>query len=288
VLLSLGADSDSYWYFHQGTTRAFSTMGTAPFAVFAAMFPPIALFYASQARDNFKRWLFTAIAFVFVLGVILTLVRTGWVAVSAGLISYSLLTRRYWVVILLVVCAVILATVATGYTQYKVEGMLNPTEDLSVQNRIQIARNVSEAIVFRVFGYGLGTFAHNRFGRAEHFKDKTGYGISTENFYLMLILEMGWVGFLCFVWMLYKIYTIGWRQWKTLKTSRYRELSIGLLCSLFALDVARNGGPTGYYPPEAWQYWFFAALLMLIPKFDEELADEQAELHEVEDHQVAS
>ena len=50
----------------------------------------------------------------------------------------------------------------------------------------------AEGIVFRTFGYGLGTFAHNRWGAGQ--TDRIGYGTATENWYLMVSLEVGWIG----------------------------------------------------------------------------------------------
>jgi hypothetical protein len=87
---------------------------------------------------------------------------------------------------------------------------------------------------------------------------------------------MGWIGMAIFLWMLYKIYRLGLGHWRGLKTSRYRELAIAIMAALVNLDVAKFGGPAGYYPPEAWHYWFLVGLLVLLPSFDEELASEQA------------
>jgi len=276
VLVTLGADPNSYFNFWYGTTRAFSTMGTAPFALYAAMFPAICFFYMSQQSDKFSRWTFAGLAMLFITGVILTLVRLGWLAVSVSLIAYAIATRRTWILAPLVAAGILLATFSTGYTRTKWEGLVNPQDDMSVQNRLTILRMTSDASLFRVAGFGLGTFAQNRWGRGQAFQDKTGYGRSTDNFFLTLVLEMGWAGLLTFLWILYKIYRLGWEQWKGLKSRRYRELSIALLAALLALDFCRNGGPAGYYPPEGWHYWFFVALLVLLPRFDGEVAAEEA------------
>jgi hypothetical protein len=92
----------------------------------------------------------------------------------------------------------------------------------------------------------------------------------------MVSLEIGWIGvfLVANVWL--RAYRYGWRGWRgALRTRRYRELSIALLGSIFAIDVARLGGPAGYYPPDSWHYWFFLGLLMAVPSADQELAAEE-------------
>lgn len=278
TLVALGANPESYFYFSYGTIRSFSTMGTVSFAILAGMFPPIAFFYMSQQKHNgLKRAFFLLSGFAFVIGVILTLVRVGWVATALSIVAYSLVTRRWKVLAILSLSAFVLFASAEGLTRWKLDGLLNPSEDASFQTRLKIHQIVTEAIIFRVFGYGLGTFAHNRFGVGE--VDRTGYGTATESWYLMTSLEVGWVGVAILLWIWYRIYRYAWWAWRGgLRTERYRELAIALAASLFSIEVARLGGPSGYFPPDSWHYWFFAALLMNLKQADAELAEEELAL----------
>jgi len=274
LLVALGANPDSYFYFYHGTIRSFSTMGTVPFGLLASMFPVIGFFYMSQQRSDLHRAFFFGASFVFVAGVVFSLVRTAWISVTVSMFVYALLSRRWKILLVLLLVFMLVLTFSSGYMRWKLEGVLNPLEDESVRTRLTIAKVVTEGIVFRTFGYGLGTFAHNRWGAGQ--TDRIGYGTATENWYLMVSLEVGWIGMLLLLWIWFKTYRMAWRGWNGgLKTARYRELSLALMCSLLAIEVARLGGPAGYFPPDSWHYWFFLGLITVLPRADEELAAEE-------------
>jgi hypothetical protein len=275
-LVSVGADPHSYFYVMEEESRVFSTMGTQHFAFFSMMMVPLAFWKMRQTNDFAKRVFFLGAAVVFILGSAYTLVRSAWVGFLLSLVVLSIISRRKFVFVIVLAGVVLIGLFFTsGLLRERIEGLVNPTADVSVQTRLYTLKRLREAVVFRVFGYGLGTFTGSRYMAEDDPEKLIIFGRATDNFYLYLVMELGWFGIATFFWILYKIYRSGIHSYRHLKKKNLAELALAIMGTLLIIDIGRMSGPAGYYVPESWHYWFFVGILFCLPRLAGEDSQEK-------------
>ena len=67
-----------------------------------------------------------------------------------------------------------------------------------------------------------------------------------------------------------------------MKNRDLAELALSILGITAVIDIGRLSGPSGYFVPESWHYWFFVGILFCLPRLDSQSipAESAAEIPE--------
>jgi len=164
----------------------------------------------------------SAVVFVLtMIGLIASYVRTALVAIVAGslalagmmLLSAGVSSRRrlYATGLIVVVIvggygAMLIAAAGDEQAEKRAESLLNPLDDYSVKTRFDIWEASIDKVIAEPGGTGLGTVGratvpNEKTGRARatEGRDLSGQGTYTDNSYLLILQEQGFLGGLLFV-----------------------------------------------------------------------------------------
>ncbi len=224
-------------------TRVYSIFGSPNImGDFMVLFAPMAAGLAYWCRSRKAQIAWWLVTFSMCFACLFTMSRGAWMAMAVVILIFALLVDRRLIALMLValVCALFLPFVASriGY-------LLTPEFAASTNNggrgsRWDIA--LSYLAMNPVFGFGLGMF-----GGAVAMQHQIYKWISyfyVDNYYLKILVEMGWVGFACFVLLLLVLLYTGLRTvYRTSKT--YRRKDRDGQRSLYPLCVGMFAGLCG-------------------------------------------
>lgn len=254
-----------------GTTRVYSFLGNPN--LLAAYLLPAAVFSAA-AIFSWKGWIPKALALL-MWGInstclILTFSRGGWIGfVLAGFVFVMLLVHwfsiylpRFWQVwalpIVLATIATLLglAIVAIDPLRDRVGTMFSGRNDSSNNFRINVWMAVIEMVKDRpVLGIGPGNDAFNRvYPRYQ----QAGYSaLSAYSVVLEILVETGFVGLSCFLWLLVVTLTQGWVQMQRLRQVASRE-GFWLMAAIATMIGMLGHGmfDTVWYRPQVSTLWW--------------------------------
>ena len=192
-------------------TRVYSIFGSPNImGDFMVMFAPMAAGLAYWFRDKRAKVFFWFVTFCMCFSCLFTMSRGAWMAMAVAILVFSALVDRRLILLMLLagVCSIFLPFVASriGY-------LLTPEFAASTNNggrgsRWDIA--LSYLAMNPVFGFGLGMF-----GGAVAMQNQVYGWISyfyVDNYYLKILVEMGWIGFACFLLLLASLLVIGLRS----------------------------------------------------------------------------
>ncbi|MFC2172802.1 O-antigen ligase family protein [Acidobacteriota bacterium] len=274
-LALMGGQVGNYFLVMGDRIRSFSTMDTVHFAAFCFMLVPIALWKINVSDDFLKKVWYAGVVIILATGGAFTLVRGAWVSFILALVFSAFLFRKPMYVLVILLALIIAMTAASGVFQKRIESLLSWEDDVSIQTRLYTWSRLKSAVVFRVFGYGMGTFTHSRFTLAHG--HKIIFGRATENFYLTILLETGWIGFAVYLYLMFLIYRKAYYNFRRLNNPRFRQLSAAIGTLMLVIDIGKFAGPSGYYVPESWHYWFFVGSLFAMERLDQESEEALAE-----------
>jgi putative inorganic carbon (hco3(-)) transporter len=254
-----------------GTTRVYSFLGNPN--LLAAYLLPAAVFSAA-AIFAWKGWIPKALALL-MWGInsaclILTFSRGGWIGfVVAGFVFVMLLVHwfsiylpRFWriwalpIVLGATATIVLLAVIVVDPLRDRVASMFSGREDSSNNYRINVWLSVIEMIKDRpVLGIGPGNDAFNRvYPRYQ----QAGYtALSAYSILLEILVETGFVGLGCFLWILMTTFTQGWVQLQRLRDLASRE-GFWLMAAIATMLGMLSHGlfDTVWYRPQVSTLWW--------------------------------
>ncbi len=220
-------------------TRVYSIFGSPNImGDFMVLFAPMAAGLAYYVRNWKAKLFFWLVTFCMCFACLFTMSRGAWMAMAVVILIFALLVDRRLLALMCValVCALFLPFVASriGY-------LLTPEFAASTNNGGRGSRwtiAMSYLNMSPVFGFGLGMF-----GGAVAMQHQIYKWISyfyVDNYYLKILVEMGWVGFTCFILLLLALLFTGLRVlyrtgrgWKRKEQSRTRSL-FPLCAGMFA------------------------------------------------------
>jgi putative inorganic carbon (hco3(-)) transporter len=260
-----------------GTTRVYSFLGNPN--LLAAYLLPAAVFSAA-AIFAWRGWVPKALA-VLMWGInsaciIVTFSRGGWIGfVLAGFVLVMLLVHwfsiylpRFWRIWALPIGlgvtlgVVLLAVVAVDPLRDRVASMFSGREDSSNNFRINVWLAVIEMIKDRpVLGIGPGNDAFNRvYPRYQ----QAGYtALSAYSILLEILVETGFIGLACFLWILITTLTQGWVQLQRLRQKASRE-GFWLMAAIATIIGMVGHGlfDTVWYRPQVSTLWWLMLSLV--------------------------
>lgn len=251
-------------------TRVYSIFGSPNImGDFMVMFAPMTVGLAYWFKDNRAKLFFWFAAFCMCLACLFTMSRGAWVAMAFAALVFAVLVDRRLIVWMLVagVCSLFLPFVASrlGY-------LLTPEFAASTANggrgsRWEIA--LSYLAMNPVFGFGLGMF-----GGAVAMQHKIYAWISyfyVDNYYLKILVEMGYIGFTAFLLMMLCLLLVGlravYRTSKAPKEATVHPLCAGMFAGLCGVLVHCYFENIFEEPYMMAYFWSIAAMIVYLGFF---------------------
>ena len=161
----------------------------------------------SFAKKIYIRWGLYAIALTCVYCLILTFSRGGYFGFLLGILVLGVIKERKFLILIALLLVSWQALVPNAVQErilmtYGQEGGL----DSSAQERVEIWSDALQVIGQNpVLGTGFDTYK---------FMSRVGPYQDTHNYYLKIFLELGLVGFFCFLWLIASAFKIAWRLFR--------------------------------------------------------------------------
>ncbi len=251
-------------------TRVYSIFGSPNImGDFMVMFAPMAAGLAYWCKDKRAKVFFWLVTFSMCFSCLFTMSRGAWMAMAVAILIFALLVDRRLLVLMLIagVCALFLPFVASriGY-------LLTPEFAASTNNggrgsRWELA--MGYLAMNPVFGFGLGMF-----GGAVAMQNQVYKWISyfyVDNYYLKILVEMGWTGLIVFILLLLALLYAGlravYRTAKSPESRRLHPLSAGMFSGLCGVLVHCYFENIFEEPYMMAYFWSIAAMLMYLGFF---------------------
>jgi hypothetical protein len=244
-----------------------STLG----ALFGFLLPTIYSEYISSSRNKV---IYLIIFIIFLIALISTMGRAGWIAGFIGMalvyVSSTLLNvkKLVYVVMIALISFIFFKFVFLRifpYTGFAIDRLLTLQNYQSIGTyQARLYQWIMAFEVFREHNYGIGMWNFSIISNAY------GYNYSGNSTWLMLLLDVGIIGIIGFLFLYVNIIVRGIMQYRRFlkdKTFRY----VGIIASIIVLPIAGAGETffqSNYYA--SFSIWLVIALainmLMISPK----------------------
>ncbi|MBD2139400.1 putative bicarbonate transporter, IctB family [Anabaena sp. FACHB-1237] len=270
------------------TTRVYSYLGN-PNLLAGYLLPAVVL--SLVAIFAWQSWIKKGLALtMFVVNaacLILTFSRGGWIGLLLSVFAVLVLLVYWWGVqmptfwrvwslpILLggVVAILVLAVLFIEPVQVRVVSIFADRQDSSNNFRRNVWDAVFEMIRDRpIIGIGPG---HNTFNKVYPLYQHPRFtALSAYSVFLEVIVEMGFVGFLCFLWLIIVTVNTGLMEIRPLRESRNAEgfWLIGAIAAIIGM-LGHGMVDTVWYRPEVNTVWWL--LVALVASYWQPLRKEQ-------------
>lgn len=190
------------------------------------------------------------------IGLILTFARNCWISILFSLVIFTFLTSKKYkfkfisVILVLIMIGVSLlifsspGSKVTGIitsTSNRMQSLLTGKEILyssSLEDRyIEIEHAVDRIFQYPIFGIGLG----NSFIQDERWPDDKG--IYIHNSYLWILMKMGIIGFVPFLWLFVTFLIRGFINWRNIDDRFLKAVVIGFTLSCLGLMITNMVAP---------------------------------------------
>ncbi len=215
-----------------GLSRAFSFLGSPnAFAGYGILLAPIALGFLFRKDTPFSHKLIFGIIFlILAAGVFSSLTRAAWVAMVPALMLFGILIKKtQWMLgflVVLLVLASFSAPVRTRFANLFTEQYQEKSEIGGRNYRWNLAIAIFEENP--LLGRGPGSY-----GGAVAYRAQAFQGLYVDNFYLQILSNFGFLGFMAFLWILIEIFRyLIFSAKKALE--RDRIIIYGALCGVVA------------------------------------------------------
>ena len=215
------------------------------------------LFYAPKGS---KKALLAFSFITMVICLILTRSRAGWLALVGAMIFLVIIEKRKRLAIgltlvLIVVTSILIPSVRTRLvTIFDLNSLVNEERIYGAKSALQMIKD------YPLTGVGVNNFYHVY--PQYQLPEAREHLIHAHNIFLQIGAEMGLFGLAVFLWLLIKVFKVGWKTLKKIKEGDYlRALVIGLLGSLVAFLVNQQ---FDYIWVKASLFVFFWVLLAIL------------------------
>ncbi|MCB8980442.1 MAG: O-antigen ligase family protein [Ardenticatenaceae bacterium] len=258
-----------------GRYRLMSTLGSAvDFGFYLTL--AISTLATVMLFRRLNKWMYFAIILM-IAALLFTFVRAAWFATFIAiflstlklfwhkkllrllypLVLLSIITSALWFPRLVVSISPYLENPALNE---RVASLANPLEDASILDRVRTWSGIWTVIQDNPYGVGVGMSG------AASLK-YTSSLITTDNSYLKVIVETGWVGFLLFLWLLLTIILYGLKL-STLLSGDLKILATVFTTSIVAFAVLLFFGEYIELNPCRNILWIFSGVLFSLPRFN--------------------
>lgn len=219
-----------------------------------------------------KRILFIFISLLLLTALTLTYSRPTILAVYIALFFLGLVGKKRALVILLLIFALASPFIAPGPVKdWARQVGYNPLRFMCNDDRIAVYRNSLNMLKAHPL---IGVGANNFMKSYKFFKQNPEYRnvvtpdyIYAHNNFLHLAAEVGLIGFIIFIWLVYKLLSEGWKVYLGLNAGYPRAIAPCILASLIAFLVNGLTESSLYYARVALIFWYLAGLSLSLNKF---------------------
>ncbi|MBO1072681.1 MAG: putative bicarbonate transporter, IctB family [Dolichospermum sp. DEX189] len=259
------------------TTRVYSYLGN-PNLLAGYLLPAVIL--SLVAIVAWPGWIRKSLALtMFVVNatvLILTFSRGGWIALLVGLLTIAVLLFYWWSIeipkfwrtwslpILLgtVVGLLIIGLIFVEPFRVRIVSIFADRKDSSNNFRKNVWESVFQMIRDRpIIGIGPG---HNSFNKIYPLYQRPRFtALSAYSVFLETIVETGFLGFTCFLWLIVVTFNTGFLQLRRLRETKNIEglWLIGAIASMLGI-LAQGLFDTVFYRPEVNTLWWFMVALV--------------------------
>ncbi|MEB3338478.1 MAG: IctB family putative bicarbonate transporter, partial [Leptolyngbyaceae bacterium] len=259
------------------TTRVYSYLGN-PNLLAGYLIPAIA--FSIAAIFAWRGWLAKGLAATMTIVnttcLVLTYSRGGWIGLVIAVFALLMLLVHWWsisfppfwrtwalpIAVGSTAGVLILGVLLVGPLRDRVLSIFVGRSDSSNNFRINVWAAVLDMIRDRpILGIGPGNSAFNKIYPL--YQRPRYSALSAYSVWLEIAVEMGLVGFTCFVWLLLVILNQGWVQLQRLRHLRDREgfWLIGAIAALFGM-LGHGIVDTVWYRPEVSTLWWLTVALI--------------------------
>jgi O-antigen ligase len=229
--------------------------GANGLAAFEAQFATVLLALAAFDARWWK-WLgYSALAAFCGICLTYSLSRGGYIAVVAGWLFIGLVWQRK-----LLVAFIVLLALGTSVLPVAVVQRMTMTYDKerggldnSAEIRLQLWNDALDVVQSKpLTGTGFNTYAY--MGRVGSYRD-------THNIYLKVLVETGVLGLLLFLALLWKLFALGWRTFRTAEDPLFRSLGLAVAGWIVCAAVANLFGDRWTYLQVDGYLWVLGGLV---------------------------
>jgi putative inorganic carbon (hco3(-)) transporter len=259
-------------YFIWGRMRKFSVLSDpSAYGLFASMG---GLAFLVMSLGPFK----TALRIFFALSGIMMLVamsysgtRTATAMTAVGIVFYVALTLRNRTTVVAAVVGGFIGALLFfgpfyGGTMSRIRSTFSPSEDPSMQVRDQKRIRLQKYVQSHPIGGGLYTTGQNglRYSRGHQLAE----GWDPDSGYLLLGLELGWIGLILFMVFFFMVMVTGIRNYFSINDPLLKTYLVAYLVPFFALSVAHYTQDAIFTKPMNLIAIAAYAVIVRIPQFD--------------------
>ena len=222
-----------------------------------------------------KKLIYGLLSLLGLLGLALTYSRPTLLAAYIVLLFLALAKRSKLLIIMLLLFIFIAPFVMPrSVKEFAREVEYNPVRFMLNDDRIAIFRNAIQMIkASPVIGHGANTFNKNYV----KFKEKPEYRnvvtsdtIYAHNNFLHMAGEIGIVGLVLFIWLLFELFIACAGIYNKLKDNFLKIVSLSLIACLIAFLINGLTESSLYYSRVALIFWYLAGLALALKKLNEE------------------
>lgn len=237
-----------------------------------------ALFFGPW-RTSRKVWLALG-AVIMLLGCFWSGTRTAYIVIPAGLIvvTVAAAAKRQWAIVYLVAAAfagglVLVNMPTSNNTIYRFQTAFKPGKDASFNTRMRTQKAIKSVVQTYPIGGGLGSCG----AWGKQFSPGTVFSeIEPDSGYVRVAVELGWVGLLLYMGMLFAMLRETVRALVRARDPVIVNLYLGLLGVVFSLIVANYGQEAIILLPNSIVFYVVLALVVRLRDFDPDFQHDAA------------
>lgn len=248
-----------FQYLIWGTERTSATLANPNvLASYLAMMIPIVFSLLLYESKRGKKTLLTFSLITMVICLVFTHSRAGWLAL-VGAMSFLLLIEKKK---RLAVGLTLVIVVAASLLIPSVNARLRTIFDLIVnKERIYGAKSALQMIKdYPLTGIGINTFYHVY--PQYQLPEAREHLVHAHNIFLQIGAEIGLFGLVTLLWLLIRVFKIGWETLRRTKNNYLQALTIGLLASLIAFLIDQEFDSTWWVGRLFIFFWVLLAVLL--------------------------
>lgn len=215
------------------------------------------LFYVPKRSEKI---LLTFSLITMIICLIFTRSRSGWLAL-VGAMSFLVIIKKEK---RLAIGLILVIIVVVSLLMPSINARLRITFDLTAnKGRICLAKSALQMIKdYPLTGIGVNTFLHI-YPQYQLPEDKELGRPHAHNVFLQIGAEMGLFAIIILLWLLIRVFKIGWKTLRRTKDEYLRALVIGLLASLIAFLISQEFDYMWSRPNLFIFFWMLLAMLLV-------------------------
>ena len=221
-----------------------------------------------QSISTRERLIYSSFIFLFVLLLLYTRSRSSYVAAIPAMLTFILLSgKKHWLIPAFLLAGILMPFIAPNVAKERVAYTF--TQGINQKEAVEVAGVILDTST----SARLKTWAKASKDWAKH--PIIGYGVTGYGFidaqYMRVITEAGFLGLIFFFILMGTIFRETYDSFKKAKDPFFKGLSMGFIAGFVGLLFHGLGANTFIIVRIMEPFWFMAALVVMIPKLEEDV-----------------